>query len=94
MNQTSKPFAKNRCLYQLINPIFQGINRLFVLSFENENDRTSHPTYFLSKVEIKDYNVMIDSKNFFDQTINSMIETYEKIRKIQVTGMTIQMVVC
>ena len=43
MNQTSKPFAKNRCLYQLINPIFQGINRLFVLSFENENDRTSHP---------------------------------------------------
>ena len=53
-----------------------------VLSFENENDRTSHSTDYLPKVEIKDYNVMIDGKNFFDQPINSMIKTYENIRKI------------
>ena len=61
----------------LINPSFQGVNRLFVLSFENENDRTSH-----SKVEIKDYNAMIDGKFFFDQPIKSMTKTYENIRKI------------
>ena len=38
--------------------------------------------YYLPKVEIKDYNVMIDGKNFFDQPINSMTKTYENIRKI------------
>ena len=73
-----KIFARNRYLNHLINPSFQRINRLFVLSFENENDRTSHSTYYLPKVEIKDYNVMIDGKNFFDQPIN----TWSKHTKI------------
>ena len=66
----------------MINPSFQGVNRLFVLSFENENDRTSHSTYYLLKVEIKDYNVMVDGRNFFDQPINTMSKTYENIGKI------------
>ena len=35
-------FAQNRYLNYLINPSFQGVNRIFVLAFENENDRTSH----------------------------------------------------
>ena len=77
-----KTFAQNRYLNYLINPSFQGINRLFVLSFEKENDRTSHSTYYLPKVEIKDYNVMIDGRNFFNQPINSMSKTYKNIRKI------------
>ena len=77
-----KTFAQNRHLNYLINPNFQGVNRLFVLPFENENSRTSHSTYYLPKVEIKDYNVMIDGRNFFDQPINSMNKTYENIRKI------------
>ena len=77
-----KTYAQNRYLNHLINPSFQGVSRLFVLSFENENDRTSHSTYYLPKAEIKDYNVMIDDKNFFDQPINSMIKTYKNIRKI------------
>ena len=77
-----KTYAQNRCLKHLINPSFQGVNRLFVLSFENEDQRKSHSTYYLPKVEIKDYNVMIDGRNFFDQPINSMTKTYENIRKI------------
>ena len=77
-----KTFAQNRYLNYLTNPSFQGVNRLFVLSFENENDRTSHSTYYLPKVEIKDCNVMTDGRNFFDQPINSMNKTYENIRKI------------
>ena len=60
----------------------RGVNRLFVLSFENEDGRTSHSTNYLPKVEIKDYNVMINGQNFFDQPINSMTKTYENIRKI------------
>ena len=77
-----KTFAQNRYLNYLINPSFQGVNRLFVLAFENENGRTSHSTYYLPKVETKDYNVMIDGRNVFDQPINSMNKTYENIRKI------------
>ena len=77
-----KTYVQSRYLNLLVNPSLQGVNRLFVLSFENENDRTSHSTYYLPKVEIKDYNVMIDGRNFFDQPINSMTKTYENIRKI------------
>ena len=51
---TIKTFAQNRYLNYLINPSFQGANRLFVLAFENENGRTSHSTFYLPKVEIKD----------------------------------------
>ena len=91
----SKKLAQNRFLNHLINPSFQRGNKLFVLSFENEDDRVSHSAYYLPKVEIKDYNVMIDGKNFFDMSINSMNKTYENIRKLlQVKGMTIQLVVC
>ena len=51
----------------LINPIFQGVNRLFVLSFKNKDGRTVHTKHYIPLVEIKDYNAMIDSRNFFDQ---------------------------
>ena len=77
-----KTFAQHRHLNYLINLSFQGVSRLFVLPFENENGRISHATYYLPKVEIKDYNVMIDGRNFFDQRINSINKTYENIRKI------------
>ena len=73
---------KNRYLDHLINPSFQGVNWLFVLSFKNEDDRKSDSTYYLPKVEIKDYSVMIDGKNLFDQPTNNNLKTYENIRKI------------
>ena len=42
----------------------------------------SQSTHYLPKVEIKDYNVMTDGRNFFDQPVNNMNKTYENIRKI------------
>ena len=72
----------NANLNHLIEPSFQDVNRLFVLAFENDDQRTSNKRYYIPNVEIKDYNVMIDGKNFFDQPINSMTKTYENIRKI------------
>ena len=36
----------------------------------------SQSTYYLPKVETKDYNVMIDGKNVFNQPINRMNKTY------------------
>ena len=74
-----KKHAQNRYLNHLVDPSFQGVNRLFVLSFETENGRTSHSNYYLPKVEIKDQNVMIDGKKFFDQPINNDYKTYENI---------------
>ena len=60
---------KNAYLNHLVEPSFLGINRLFVLSFENDAQITSSKIYYLPNVEIKDYNVMIDGKNFFDQPV-------------------------
>ena len=56
--------AQNANLNHLIEPSFQGVNRLFVLAFENDEQRTSNKRYYISNVEIKDYNVTIDGKNF------------------------------
>ena len=51
----------------LIDPSFQGVNILFVLSFENKTDTQVHKRYFLLKVEIRYYNVIIDGINFIWQ---------------------------
>ena len=55
-----------------------GPSLLFVLSFENEDDRKVHKGYSLPKVEIKCYNVMIDEKIFFDQPVKSGMKIYDK----------------
>ena len=60
---------KNNNLNYLIDPKFSNGNRLFVLSFENEDGRTSYYKYYMSSVEIKDYNVLIDGNAFFELPI-------------------------
>ena len=80
----SKPelLAQNPNLNHLVEPSFQGVNRLFVLAFENDDDRTSYNEYYLPTVEIKDYNIMINGENVFDQPIKNNKVTYDNIRKI------------
>ena len=57
----SKPeLLRNANLNHLVEPSFQGVNRLFVLAFENDTQRTSHSGYYLPNVEIKDYYIMIN----------------------------------
>ena len=56
--------AQNANLNHLIEPSFEGVNRLFVLAFEDDAQRTSNKRYYIPNVEIKDYNVIID-ENFF-----------------------------
>ena len=74
--------AKNPNLNHLVEPSFQGVNRLFVLAFENDTQRTSNSGYYLPNVEKKDCNIMINGENFFDQPIKNNKVTYENIRKI------------
>ena len=82
----SKPelLAQNTNLNHLVEPSFQGVNRLFVLAFENDDDRKSHSDYYLPNVEIKDYNIIINGENFFDQPMKNNKVTYENIRKIAI----------
>ena len=61
--------AQNENLNHLIEPSFQQINRLFVLAFETDTQRTSKRRFYIPNVKIKYYNVMIDGKNFFDQPV-------------------------
>ena len=74
--------AQNPNLNYLIDPSFQGVNRLFVLAFENDAQRKVHSGYYLPNVEIKNYNVMINGENFFDQPKRDNKVTYENIRKV------------
>ena len=80
----SKPelLAQNPKLNHLVEPSFQGIKRLFVLAFENDDDRRSDDEYYLPTLEIKDYNIVINGENFFDQPIKNNKITYDNIRKI------------
>ena len=73
--------ARNQYLDCLIYPSFQGVNRIFVLSFEDNAVRTTHIRYFLPKVKVKYYNVLIDARNTFDQPVKKDIRTYDKICK-------------
>ena len=70
-NYQSNPeqISQNPIINQLIYPSFQGVNRLFVLSFENTTDKTTHTGYNLLKVKIKDCNVTIDKRTFLPSLI-------------------------
>ena len=71
--------APNPYLDHLIDSSFQGVNRIFVLSFENDTVRTVHTKYYFPTVEIQDYNVMIDGQNLFDQPVKYDLTTYDNI---------------
>ena len=78
--------ARNQNLNYLIEPSFQGVNRLFVLGFEHDNDndwKASNKRYYIPNVEIKDCK-KIDGKIFFDQPVKNDKVTYENIRKIAI----------
>ena len=75
--------AQNPNLNYLVEPRFQGVNRIFPLKiWILSPQRTSNKKYYLPNVEVKGYNVMTDGKNFFNQPIKSNKVTYENIRKI------------
>ena len=79
--------TRNNNLNYLIDPTFTKVNRLFALSFkndendddENESVRTSFKKYYVPKVEVKDFNVLIDGKPFFEIAVKNKEEAYEQI---------------
>ena len=71
--------AVNNNLNILIDPTFTNVNRLFVLAYQNADDRQSFSQFYLPNVMGKDYNVIIDKLAFFDLPITTEDEVYEKI---------------
>ena len=71
--------AVNNNLNLLIDPTFTNVNRLFVLAYQNADHRQSFSQFYLPKVLVKDFNVIIDQLAFFDLAIKTEEEAYEKI---------------
>ena len=75
-------------MYELLNASFQGVKKLYVLAYfiaDGENDEAgikNNKKYFLPRGEIKNYNVLIDRRHFYDQPINDLIKQYDKVRKV------------
>ena len=64
---------------------------MFVFAYDNtadDNDNHNHVSidsfkkYFLPRVKVENYNIEIDGRNFYDQSINDSIKKYDEIRKI------------
>ena len=80
--------SNNNNLIYLIDPTFTKVRRLFVLSFKRteENDfkedhRDSFSHYYVPNVEIKDFNVLIDGKSFFDLPVKRKKKHTRKLLK-------------
>ena len=79
--------TKNSNLNYLIDSVFTKVNRLFILSFViDENDRTSFSKYHVPDVQIKDFNVLINEKSFFDIPIKNGEEKYEQIIEMAINN--------
>ena len=63
--------AINNNLNILIDPTFTNVNRLFVLAYQTADDRHSYYQFYLPKIMVKDYNVIIDELAFFDLPIKT-----------------------
>ena len=74
--------SNNNNLNYLTDPTFTNVNRLFVLSFPRNNNtdsRYSFSNYYVPKVKVNDFNVLIDGKSFSDLSVKTDEEAYEKI---------------
>ena len=71
--------AVNNNLNILIDPTFTNVNRLFVLAYQTANDRQSYSQFYLPRVIVKDFNVIINKLAFFNLPIKTEEEAYEQI---------------
>ena len=71
--------AINNNLNSLIDPTFTNVNRLFVLAYQTADDRQWFSQFYLPKVMVKEFNIIINKLAFFDLSIKTEEEVYEKI---------------
>ena len=67
---------------------FQGVNRLFVMAYSREDvnqpDRNSRQKYYLPRIDLKKYNVIIDGRNLYDNQIESDVEKCRELKKVMI----------
>ena len=71
--------------YINLDPSFQGVNRLFVIAYNRENGqptRNRKRKYYLPRIDLEKYNVIIDGRNFYDNPIESDIGKYRELKKV------------
>ena len=80
---------KETNIYELLNALFQGVTRLLILAYVvatgTPNDEAvvkDNKKYFLSRGENKNFNVLINGRNFYDKPLNDLIKQYDKVRKV------------
>ena len=86
---SEKNYNAYAVIRELIDSSCQEINRFFVFACAQNAAVNSHQKYFLPRVEIKNYNIETDGRNFYDQPINNqetndLIKQYDEIRKISI----------
>ena len=78
----------NATKYINLDPSFQGVNRLFHMAHSSEDDnqvtRNGQRKYYLPRIDLKKYNVIIDGRNFYDNPIESDIEKYRELKKVMI----------
>ena len=77
---------------------YQRVKRLFVLAYRdcggaNKVTADSHRRSFLPRVKIKNYNIEIHERNFYDRPINDSVKQYDEVRKYQQDKMIIAQLV-
>ena len=73
--------------YINLDPSFQGVNRLFVMAYNRANDqptRNGQQKYYLPRIDLEKYNVIIDGRKFYDNPIESDIEKYRELKKVMI----------
>ena len=71
--------------YINLDPPFQGVNRLFVIAYnrvDGQPNRDDQQKYYLPRIDLNKYNVIIDGRNFYDNPIESDIEKYRELKKV------------
>ena len=73
--------------YINLDPSFQGVNRLFVMTFNRANGqptRNGQQKYYLPRIDLEKYNVIIDGRNFYENPIESDIEKYTELKNVMI----------
>ena len=82
----NKTYNQNHYIKELLDASYQGIKRLFVLAYNNDDANRitadSHRRYFLLRIKIENYNIEINGRNFYDQPINDLIKQYGDVIKV------------
>ena len=78
----------NAVKYINLDPSFQGVNRLFLMAYSRVDDNQAtingQRKYYLPRIDLKIYNVIIDGRNFYDNPIESDIEKYRELKKVMI----------